>query len=99
MKKLYRFELDYGRMGSLDGLFIEDEQKVKDIIGKEVYFGEVLGKHSEVYSDMREYMFEAIDLPQDVIEMLEEKVGASISGFNPIEIKEEHDADMEDDDA
>ena len=44
MKKLYSFELDWGRMGSLEGLFIAEEKDVKDIIGKNVQFGEVLGK-------------------------------------------------------
>jgi hypothetical protein len=89
MKKLYSFELDWGRMGSLDGLFIADEQEIKDIIGKEIYFGEVLGKHSEVFDTMTEEMFEAIDLPEDVVKLLEEKVGATLSGYNPLDYVEE----------
>lgn len=86
MRKLYSFELDWGRMGSLDGLFIAEEQDVKDIIGKSVYFGEALGKHSEVEDEMTEDMFEAIDLPEEVLSILEDKVGTTLSGYNPLDI-------------
>lgn len=67
MKKLYSFELDWGRMGSLEGLFIAEEKDVKDIIGKNVQFGEVLGKHSDVYDTMTEDMFAEIELPENVV--------------------------------
>lgn len=94
-KKLYTFYLDWGRMGDLEGLFIAEEQDVKDIIGKSVYFGEVLGKHSEVEDEMTEDMFEAIDVPESVIAVLEEKLGTTISGYNPLEYYEEEDEDEE----
>jgi len=94
-KKLYTFYLDWGRMGDLEGLFIAEEQDVKDIIGKSVYFGEVLGKHSEVEDEMTEDMFEAIDVPESVIAVLEEKLGTNISGYNPLEYYEEEDEDEE----
>lgn len=89
MKKLYQFELDYGRSGYLEGLFIADDKDVKELIGKEVYFGEVLGKHSEVYDDMTPEMFTEVDVPQSVVKILEEKVGPTISGYNPFEYLEE----------
>jgi hypothetical protein len=85
-KKLYRFEMDYGRQGSLEGLFIADEADYRRMIGKEVYFGEVLGKHSEVFDDMSEEYFEVLELPEDVVNLLEEKLGSNISGFNPVDI-------------
>ena len=94
-KKLYTFYLDWGRMGDLEGLFIAEEQDVKDIIGKSVYFGEVLGKHSEVEDEMTEDMFEAIDVPESVIAVLEEKLGTTISGYNPLEFYEDEDEDEE----
>ena len=49
MKKLYSFYWDCGRMGNLQGLFIAEESEVQKILSKEVYFGEVLGKYSEIY--------------------------------------------------
>ena len=95
-KKLYSFELDYGRSGYLEGLFIAEEDEIKNLIGKEVYFGEVLGKHSEVYDDMTEEMFTVIDVPSEVVSILEEKVGANISGYNPLEYYEEAEDEEED---
>ncbi|ADQ53308.1 hypothetical protein 65p300 [Aeromonas phage 65] len=48
MLKLYRFYWDAGRGGSVEGLFVEDSEVVEKYIGSDVYFGEILGKHSEV---------------------------------------------------
>lgn len=91
MKKLYQFELDYGRSGYLEGLFIADDKDVNDLLGKEVYFGEVLGKHSEVVDDMTAEMFTEVDVPESVVNILEEKVGTTISGYNPFDYLEEDD--------
>lgn len=52
MKKgIYKFSTEYGRSGSLEGVFIATKQRVNKLISSkiEVYFGEVLGKHSEVF--------------------------------------------------
>ena len=51
MKKLYRFDAYFGRMGSLRGTFVADEKAVEAAIGRRVYFGEALGKHSEIWID------------------------------------------------
>ena len=48
---LYRFECDFGRMGDLEGLFVANHEDIDSIIGKRIYFGEVLGKHSEIWID------------------------------------------------
>lgn len=45
---IYRFNWD-SRGGSLSGIFAATTEEVKALEGQEVYFGEVLGKHSEVY--------------------------------------------------
>lgn len=47
MKGIYKFFWDCG-YGVLEGIFVETYENVQSIIGKRVYFGEVLGKHSEV---------------------------------------------------
>ena len=52
MKAIYQFHWDCGRMGDIAGLFVASKQDVQDAIGKEIYFGEVLGKHSEVYGTL-----------------------------------------------
>lgn len=48
MKGVYRFNFDAGRNGSLTGIFVADDEAVRSVIGSEAYFGEVLGKHSEI---------------------------------------------------
>ena len=55
-KAIYKFYQDHGRMGSLEGIFVADPKEVKQLIDseKEVYFGEVLGKHSEIYGPISE---------------------------------------------
>ena len=49
MKAIYKFTLDAGRLGYLHGIFCEETGTVAEVIerGGELYFGEVLGKHSE----------------------------------------------------
>ena len=91
MKKLYKFYLDYGRMGDLEGLFIAEEEDVKEIIGTTVNFGEVLGKHSWVEEEMSEDMFTVIDVPSPIVDILEDKIGESISGYNPLDYIEDMD--------
>lgn len=51
--RLVKFSAYFGRRGELEGLFVlddEDWQTLQNLIDSEdsVYFGEVLGKHSEV---------------------------------------------------
>ena len=40
-------------------VFICTKQQIEDALGKEVYFGEILGKHSEVYGllDEKRYCY------------------------------------------
>jgi hypothetical protein len=35
-------------MGFIDGLFIAEEDRVKELMGKTIDFGEVLGKYSDI---------------------------------------------------
>ena len=86
MRKLFKFELDYGRMGFVDGLFIAEETDVQNAMGKEVYFGEILGKYSEVYCELDSSNVRAISDDQEKIEWIRSLVGFdTISGYNPLE--------------
>ena len=86
MENLYSFHWDCGRSGNLDGLFIEEEWKVKGIIGEEIYFGEVLGKHSEIYGTIEEGEIVKIDIPESVVAELKKAFKRkTISGFNPLD--------------
>lgn len=95
MKKLYKFEWDCGRMGEVDGLFIADDQTVRETVGKDVRFGEILGKHSEIYGTLDEEDLTVITGDHEHITMLEEVFeNSTLSGYNPLDyIDEEEEED------
>lgn len=82
---LYKFCWDYGRMGCIEGLFVAMEDKVKSIIGKELFLGEALGKHSEVYGVLEEEHIEKINLDSTSVEKVAKHLGDTWSGYNPLE--------------
>jgi hypothetical protein len=53
-------------------------------MGQEVYFGEILGKHSEVYGILEEGDIEEVKVSETTIKEMEEVLGSSISGYNPL---------------
>lgn len=89
MEKMYKFYWDCGSYGSLEGLFVADEIEVKELIGKEVYFGEVLGKHSEIYGVIEEQDIQEVKVSEITIEEIKKALGCNISGYNPLEYIEE----------
>lgn len=84
-KAVYKLNAECGRMGDLEGLFIAPKEHVKVLIEKqiEVYFGEVLGKHSEIYGKIEEDEIEFVSDEQAVIDVIEKHSLAN--GFNPFE--------------
>lgn len=85
MKGIYEFYWDCGRQGDLSGIFVADKDNVDRIIGKEVYFGEVLGKHSEVYGTIEEKDIELKSDDQAFIAQFEAIMGEDFeSGTNPL---------------
>jgi len=98
MRNLYSFFWDCGRMGSLDGLFVASPEEVEAAIGREAYFGEVLGKHSEITGTLSESDITLVSDDQDKVEWLVEVTGGNttISGFNPLEYIEEDYDDYDD---
>ena len=96
MKYLYKFYWDCGRMGELEGLFIAEDDVLKNSIGKNVYFGEVLGKHSEIYGVIGVHDFIHIPIPREAIEIIGSAFGmqsdskyVTISGYNPLDCLED----------
>ena len=76
---LWSFYWDCGRQGDVEGLFKATREEVENAIGKDVYFGEILGKHSEIYGTLEEDDIELIsDNPIEVMNAVE-------SGYNPLE--------------
>lgn len=85
MLGLYKFSWDCSRMGEAEGLFIAPEVAVKALIGQEVYFGEILGKHSEVYGTIDKDDITLMSIDRVLIEKLHDVFGYTISGYNPLD--------------
>lgn len=82
---LWKFYWDCGRMGSVEGLFIASQDEIDKSIGKQVYFGEILGKHSEIYGTLDLEDLEKVDLEESAVLKLKELLGDTLSGYNPLE--------------
>lgn len=75
---LWSFYWDCGRQGEVTGLFKATKEEVKNAIGKEVRFGEILGKHSEVEGTLEDGEITLVsDNPIEVM-------SATESGYNPL---------------
>ena len=85
MWKLYSFEADYGRSGTLSGLFVSSDEEMDLLNDTTIYFGEALGKHSEVWIDDFKWQdhCKVVSDDQDKIEWLISILGFSVSGFDP----------------
>lgn len=88
-KILVEFFWDCGRCGELTGLFVTTKEKLESLHGKEAYFGEVLGKHSEISGTLSEDDFTIRTDNQEFIELFDELVGDQ--GFNPLDYVQEDD--------
>ena len=84
MKYLYKFYWDCGRSGYLEGLFVATEDEINNALGSEAYFGEVLGKHSEVYGTIEEGDIKKLDISPESVEEVSKYLGSTWSGFNPL---------------
>lgn len=91
MRYLFEYYMDCGRTGEVEGLFVATEEEVKSAIGKEVYFGEILGKHSEVVGELEESEFNKVDIDSESVEKVALKLGRTWSGYNPLEYLAEMD--------
>lgn len=81
-KGVYKLNIDCGRMGSLEGVFIATKEQIDFAIGRHHYFGEVLGKHSDIYGELESDEVEFITDDSNVIEIMERH--NLCSGFNPL---------------
>jgi len=82
-KAVFKFNFECGRQGELEGIFISTQEKVDKLIesGIEVYFGEVLGKHSEVYGAIDDGEIQFVSDSEEVVKVIEEY--GLTSGYDP----------------
>lgn len=84
MRVLVKFYWDCGRQGEVEGLFIANEGDLENLYGKEIHFGEILGKHSDVGGRIDKEDFEVMCDDQIVIDKLFKAFkGTTLSGYNP----------------
>lgn len=89
MKQLYKYSETFGRQGSLSGTFVIDSEAVCKLKGTAVYFGEVLGKHSEIFGKLDDSTLTLVTDDQEFIEKLEQ-FGLHSTGFNPLHYESIH---------
>lgn len=80
---LWNFHWDCGRQGCVDGLFVATDEEIDAAIGKSVYFGEILGKHSEVFGTLDRDDLQRLTEDSDFIAKF--KQFKCESGYNPLE--------------
>lgn len=80
--KLYQYYEDCGRMGSIEGLLILTDQEAARYkqYTNYLWWDELLGKHSEGYFNFSDDTLTVIDIPEDVVEILHDKIGKVVSG-------------------
>lgn len=78
MKKLYKYHEDCGREGILAGLFVAEEETVQEAIGKKYYVDDILGKHSEVYGQLKGDSVEEVTKDQTFLYDLLEVFGIEV---------------------
>ena len=101
MLRLIRFNFNCGRMGTLSGIFVLDEDDWatwQELVATKhrIYFGEVLGKHSEITGPISPTDFSVVSEDQDFCHKFQELRCAS--GHNPLDyLEEEEDEEDEED--
>jgi hypothetical protein len=84
MKKLWKFEW-HSLYSFLGGLFVATDEEVQNLIGKEVWFGEYDGKHSEVHGTIEDGEITLVSDNPVVVEAV------GNFGLNPLEFLENED--------
>ena len=93
MKAIFKFDFDCGRVGNLYGLFVAEKEDVAKLIEskRDVYFGEVLGKHSRIVGPVEDRDITMISDDSELVAKVEE-LNMEV-GFNPVQIAADYDED------
>jgi len=84
-KGIYKFFWDCGRQGDLEGIFVATAEEVADRLGKEISFGEALGKHSYIHGPLEASDVTLITDNPEFVKLFEDH-GMS-TGHNPLEVQ------------
>lgn len=88
---IYQFRKDFGRMGFIDGLFLARPADIEKIMGKTIYFGEALGKHSEIECEINETNIELKCDDKALVDRIFLSFNHSLTlcGYNPLDYYDE----------
>lgn len=82
MRKLYEYLENFGRMGTLSGRMLLTDEEHAGLLGKSIWVGDELGKHSEVEVTFSNETVRLVTDNQEFLAMAE-KLGVSLhSGFD-----------------
>lgn len=81
-KALWRYTMEVRRVGTVEGLFTATDEEIQQALGREVDFGEVLGKHSNIRGVLEEKEFKRLTDDPAFIEKFDRFKCAS--GHNPL---------------
>lgn len=80
---LYRLSKYFGRSGELDEVFVCSEELMEEMMGEDLYFSDVLGKHSEVSMTVDEDCIQKVEDDPAFVFRFVEIFGCSIGLFVP----------------
>lgn len=82
-RAIYKLNIDCHRQGSLEGVFIAEKEQIEYLVNNkiEIYFGEVLGKHSQVIVTIDENEIIEVTDNEEFIKLFEQHDLSS--GFSP----------------
>lgn len=84
-------------MGNVRGLFTATPEQLAAKIGKHLYFGEILGKHSDIYGDLAADEVTESSSDPAVVAWFDAEFPFGF-GHHPFSVEDEDDTDGEEDD-
>lgn len=85
MQQLWKYQFN-SRSGDLESYFVSTEENLQEIIGTPIYFGEVLGKHSEVVLTFEQSDFVSVSTDPNFVQQFSAIIGST--GYNPFDYVE-----------
>lgn len=84
-KKLWRLEIDFGRMGKISSTFFATAEQMEDLRTRSIWLDDVLGKHSEItidFSDLTEQELSEVEgLSETTLMEMNKILGDLVGGW------------------
>jgi hypothetical protein len=82
---LWKYNLDCGALGLIEGLFVATEKEIEKSLGKTIYFGQILGEESDIFIEFFEAHLERVNVSQTTIAEMTQILGDTWCGYNPMD--------------